>query len=237
MRLDNVVIPIARKLRFTRDIEQLVTAVNGEVIYGVIRRDGGPVVVLAVNIDEGDLALRTAFPIMVTNAVGQLTGRDDAPRMSLSTGEVAAFSSSAIQADLDLAASPASWQLVGPEGAASRLVSDQTEWTVGPFDRAGLWQIEPTGSTPADAPNATTATAEKPAETTRLADVRGFAIACNLSSRAETDLRPPVDLLTQNHDETVLAALGGGPPWYYLAALAVGLLVVEWGLYQRRWIT
>lgn len=236
VRLDNVVIPIARKLQFRTEVESLVSAVNGEVIYGVIRRAGGPVVILAVNIDEGDLALRTAFPIMATNAVGQLTGRDDAPRMSLATGEVAAFSSTSIQADLDLSGKPSGWQLVGPEGPPSNLMPDQTEWTVGPFDRAGLWRIEPTG--PETTPPDQTASSEKSeSEPTRLADVRGFAIACNLSSRPETDLRPPAELLTNRPEETPLAMLGGGPPWYYLAALGVALLVIEWGLYQRRWIT
>ena len=64
---------------------------------------------------------------------------------------------------------------------------DQTEWTVGPFDRAGLWRIEPTG--PETTPPDQTASSEKSeSEPTRLADVRGFAIACNLSESSFADM-------------------------------------------------
>lgn len=236
VRLDNVVIPTARRLNFLGECESLVSAVNGEIIYGVIRRASGAVVVLAVNIDEGDLALRTAFPIMATNAIGQLAGRDDAPRMSLATGDIAAIPSGPVMAEIS-SKPDAIWHLVSPEGERTRLRSDASNWSVGPFDHAGLWRIEALVGAPEGAPNPNSPTTVSVDANSKLADVPGHAIACNLTSRAESDLRTPQSLLDKPAADASLASLGGRAPWYYLAALAAGLLIVEWGLYQRRWIT
>jgi hypothetical protein len=60
-------------------------------------------------------------------------------------------------------------------------------------------------------------------------------IACNLASASESDLRPQVE------DGAMLAAdpfgITGHPLWFYAVLLAAVLSAVEWGLYQRRWIS
>ncbi len=94
VRFDNVQLPEARGLTFKGETSALVTAVSGEVLYGSIRRESGMVLVLAVNLDEGDLPFRTAFPILFTNAVSHLTGGKDDLRPSLSAGEVTTVTAS-----------------------------------------------------------------------------------------------------------------------------------------------
>ena len=60
-------------------------------------------------------------------------------------------------------------------------------------------------------------------------------IACNLANRRESDLRVPETGRADAEPET--AGLAGQPLWLYLL-MAAGLLgVVEWYLYQRRWIS
>jgi hypothetical protein len=53
-------------------------------------------------------------------------------------------------------------------------------------------------------------------------------------STEEADMRVPVEL----RGRAELAAVGaaGPPPWPFVAAVALLLLVVEWCLFQRRWI-
>ena len=73
VRLDNVLMPEARKLTFTAEGRQAAgrwpRAATGEPLYCAIERPEGKVLVLTVNLDQGDLPFRTAFPIMATNAL------------------------------------------------------------------------------------------------------------------------------------------------------------------------
>ncbi len=57
-------------------------------------------------------------------------------------------------------------------------------------------------------------------------------LACNLSSREESDLRPRTQLPTT--DEFWLLSLGGRSIWFYCVLMALALAAVEWWLYQRR---
>jgi hypothetical protein len=62
-------------------------------------------------------------------------------------------------------------------------------------------------------------------------------IACNLASRAESDLRPPEGLAAAGAESAAAAGFAGRPVWFYLLAAAWLLAAVEWYLYQRRWIS
>ncbi len=75
VRLDNVLMPEARKLTFpARAAGAGLGAGQAIRCTRRSRRPDGKVLVLTVNLDQGDLPLRTAFPILVTNALAWFAG-------------------------------------------------------------------------------------------------------------------------------------------------------------------
>jgi hypothetical protein len=106
--------------------------------------------------------------------------------------------------------------LKSPDGSAKKLPEGGGKITAGPFDRCGLWSVAP----------------ESPG-----APLQEFAV--NLMSKAESDLRPPEGLATvaTAADTGLVSGFFGRPVWWYLIGIAWILVVVEWYLYQRRWIS
>jgi hypothetical protein len=210
VRLDNVLMPEARKLTFTEAAgkpQALVGALAGEPLYCAIDRPTGKVLLLTVNLDQGDLPLRTAFPILFTNALGWFAGGRGELREALATGATT---------EVTLPAqSGGAFLLRAPDGQTSPLPSGVTRTTVGPLDQCGIWSVVPV--TPGAAPV--------------------FEFACNLANRAESDLRPAEELPASAAEATVAAGFVGRPVWFYLLAAAWLLAGVEWYLYQRRWIS
>ena len=72
--LDNVQISKARQLRATGPSHVLAGTVSGDLVYAELMRDNGRCLLLATNLDESDLAFRTVFPIMISNALVWFTG-------------------------------------------------------------------------------------------------------------------------------------------------------------------
>lgn len=214
VRLENVILPEGRKLTFTAAAgkpKPLATALTGDPLLALIERPGGNVVVLTVNLDLGDLPFRTAFPILVSNTLAEFSGGRGELHEALATGATV---------EIALPSAPVNEQaaLRAPSGAVQLLPKGVERTTIGPLDQCGIWTIS--NSTAKDA---------KPIE----------EIACNLASRAESDLRPLEGLSPQ----TAMAEAGffGGflarPLWYFLIAAAWLLATGEWFLYQRRWIS
>src|SRR5690606_10135479 len=58
-------------------------------VYAEVARERGRLLVLTVDIEEGDLTFRTAFPIMVTNALGWFGGDAGELAPALTSGSVA----------------------------------------------------------------------------------------------------------------------------------------------------
>jgi hypothetical protein len=217
VRLDNVLMPEARQLTFQTPPQVLASALGGEPLYAAITRPNGKVLVLTVNLDQGDLPLRTAFPIMAANALTWFAGNLGELRESLASGAVT-------EAELP---EKTSSTLPGPElflwtpqGERRPLPQDQTKPAIGPLDRCGVWSIAPRVSETIDAPGAPQ-----------------WEAACNLASSQESDLRPPESLLASSLPTMAVAGLFTRPIWFYLIALAWLLAAVEWYLYQRRWIS
>lgn len=236
VRLDNVLMPEARQLTFLKEPHQLVAALGGEPLYCAIDRPEGKVLVLSLNIDRGDLPLRTAFPILATNALAYLAGHAGELRESLATGAVtevelgegggwrvadggtgeeAGSGKTGQNQSTDLA-------LWTPGGQSRPLPKHVSKATVGPLDQCGVWSVGP--SSPSE-----TKAGQQPAPL--------LEIACNLANRAESDLRTPDSLLAAETTMLALAGFAVRPIWYYLVAAAWLLTVVEWFLYQRRWIS
>jgi hypothetical protein len=210
IRLDNVLMPEARKLKFTPAAgkpQVLAGALTGEPLLCTLERPEGKVLVLTVNLDKGDLPLRTAFPILATNALAWFAGGRGELREALAAGAVTEVALPENQGGEFL--------LRSPDGQTRKLPPGVKRTTVGPLDQSGLWGIVPAaaGASPVQ------------------------EIACNLANRAESDLRTPESLSSAGVEQAAALGFAGRPLWFYLLAAAWLLAAVEWYLYQRRWIS
>ncbi len=254
VRLDNVLMPEARQLTPGTDAQVLVASAAEDPLYFAIDRPKGDVLVLSVNLDRGDLPLRTAFPILMTNALNWFTGDKGELQEASAAGDVAAIDVSSL---VDEDATPE------PEGAAAaedgddpgseqsesivEAVDERREFlltapngdettvtalggiaTIGPLDQCGIWRL--TAKEEGGAAGSGGVAEEEAGEP------RGIRIACNLSNPQESNLRPAETEATGSI-QTLHAGLGGKPIWFYLALVACALVATEWYLYQRRWIT
>ena len=214
VRLDNVIMPEARKLTFTPAAGKpliLAGAVTGDPLFALIDRPEGKVAVLTVNLDKGDLPFRTAFPILAMNTFSYFSSASSELREALATGTTTEIT-------LPTASGGVSeYVLRGPDGHTRKLPSGGAKVTLGPFDRCGVWAVVP------DAAGA--------------APVEEFAV--NLMNKAESDLRPPevFTVATTASQAGLSGGFLGGPMWWYLALAALVLAACEWYLYQRRWIS
>lgn len=226
VRLENVSMTEAMLLNLSAPHQTLAAALQDEPLYVSIERPTGRVLVLTANLEQGDLPLRTAFPIMMTNAIVQFQGSRGEFREALPTGSFVDVDLSGHQAPdrstppgpepSSTRQAPDGLVLRGPRGNERALREDVTRLVVGPLDGCGVWQVAPKPSK-LDQPSAVYT-----------------ELACNLVNAEESDLQrdtvsPPTT--------TELAAAGGRPIWFYLAAAALVLTAVEWLLYQRRWIS
>ena len=62
-------------------------------------------------------------------------------------------------------------------------------------------------------------------------------LACNLTNRAETDLRAAEELTAETQNVQLASSWLTRPIWLYLIVLAWLVACAEWFLYQRRWIS
>lgn len=216
VRLDNVTMPDARQLKFAAGakVKVLASSLSGDPIYALVDRPEGKVLVMTVNLDQGDLPLQTAFPILMSNAMAEFAGSKGELRESIAAGGLT---------EVDVpgkAAGAPDWVFKAPDGQL-REVPKTPKALLGPLDQVGIWSIVPRP----DPKAAKDATAAKPA----------LELAANLSSRAESDLRAPEALKAIRAGGG--GAWGGRPIWYYLIFAAWSLFALEWFLYQRRWIS
>ena len=214
VRLDNVTFPKTKKLTFLTDTAKpIASSVGGEAIFTTLLHGDKKAIVLGVNLEESDLAFRTVFPILSSNAIAWFTNQSGELSLAISGGETATLSESSRQAlgQEDL------W-LISP----SQQVKRQTGRTIGPLNETGLWELY--WMKDKDVPTL---------EPLRASGKMLERYAVNLKSAQETDLRSTEDA-TPESIETAIASWFSYPPWYYLALLIGLLLVVEWGMYQRR---
>jgi hypothetical protein len=214
VRLDNVIMPEARKLSFTPAAGKpqiLAGSVTGEPLFALIDRPEGKVAVLTVNLDKGDLPFRTAFPILAMNAFSYFSSASSELREALATGTTTEVTLPTASAGVS------EFVLRAPNGGTRKLPAGGVKVTLGPFDQCGVWTVVPA------APGA--------------APIEEFAV--NLMNKAESDLRPPdvFTIPTTAAEAGLSGGFLGGPMWWYLALAAFGLAACEWYLYQRRWIS
>ncbi|MFV0444483.1 MAG: vWA domain-containing protein [Planctomycetaceae bacterium] len=233
VRLDNVLMPAARQLKFSVKPHVLAGSVSGEPIYAELPREAGRCLVLTVNLEEGDLAFRTAFPILVSNALGWFAGTSGELNRAVSTGDIATLTVPSTTVGRE-----PTYQLRDPAGRlqnlsppaadddAGTVLRESLPLTVGPLERVGIYEVL------AGVAGRTAAPSEEPeTESSPLA-----SLAVNLANADESDLRPPEHLDASRPDAALVAGWFTRPFWFYLAAAAGLVAVLEWFLYQRRFV-
>jgi hypothetical protein len=214
VRLDNVTFPNTKKLTFLTDTAKpIASSVGGEAIFTTLLHGDKKAIVLGVNLEESDLAFRTVFPIFSSNAIAWFTNQSGELSLAISGGETATLGESS----RETLGQEALW-LISP----SQQVKRQTGRTVGPLNETGLWELYRMKDQ--DIPTL---------ESLRASGGLLERYAVNLESAQETDLRNTEETVPESI-ETAIASWFSYPPWYYLALLIGLLLVVEWGMYQRR---
>lgn len=237
VKLQNVLMPEARQLKVKGRFEVLAEALTGDPLYFTVHRPQGKLAVLTVNLDLGDLPLRTAFPIMMTNLLGWFAGTKgelreaiaagtttqvELPRQNQSVVTLVGTSIAATQASpIDTNAGQDEWLLQAPDESVRPLPPDVSETTVGPLDQCGVWSVvagkdgQPLLAEGTPAPVI-------------------LQLACNMANSQESDIR--VKDMSQEQPSMLQAGLGSRPIWFYLLAAAWILTAIEWWLYQRRWV-
>ncbi|MCC6511635.1 MAG: BatA and WFA domain-containing protein, partial [Pirellulaceae bacterium] len=125
VKLTNVLFPAARQLTFTNEPSVLIKTPLEEPLLVHLRRSTGDVLILNVDLDQGDLPLRIAFPVMMKNALEWFEGSQGELQPALATGS--------------------STQIVLPEQTSPSVTSDASQASVGqplPAERSN----EPAGS-------------------------------------------------------------------------------------------
>jgi hypothetical protein len=218
VRLDNVLLPEAKQLTPIEGAKALVTALSGDPLYFAIEQPGRKVLVLTVNLDQGDLTFRTAFPIMATNALSWFAGQSGELRESLAAGAVTELPVHVVDGTEALVCKT-------PSGKTLALPVGSSKAVIGPLDECGIWSL----------------VCEQPAANSSTSDgtrnVPTMEVACNLANRMESDLRAPESLLKTQPAVALAATWFARPIWFYLIGAAWLLAAVEWFLYQRRWIS
>lgn len=260
VRLDNVLFPGAKQMSFTGEIEPLIQDPLDGPLFARLKRPGGDAVVLACNLDQGDLPLRIAFPVLMKNTIEWFQGNTGELRPAVATGEMLAVHVSAVNvsAASDRPLIPASDEAVPADDATEvqtvdanpqtavqplELVSPSQQRTplarageqviLGPLLETGLWTVRtarPAGETPELTPMS--AQSNGTTTTSEAASERDILVACNLVDAAESDLRPRGELAEVPNRS--LAIMGGQSLWFYLTLIAALLIAAEWWLYQRR---
>ena len=244
IRMDNVLMPEAKRLEFKAPIHKLAATLTGEPVYARITRPNGRCLVLSVNLERSDLAFRTAFPILITNALSWFAGQPGELQPSLSTGQLTLLDESIGEGSVLSASLPVSGEhaddvseegadtsvsarqqrcLISPSGEKSQLLSYQ----IGPLNKTGVWRVSEDEINLRSGDGSDT-------------NVGGNVLqqfAVNLANASETDLRPVEGLASAASESSAAGAWLTRPVWFYLIVVASLFLVLEWFLYQRRFIT
>src|SRR5438046_2730989 len=156
---------------------------------------------------------------MATNALAFFAAQSGELRESLAAGSVSEVVLPPSVADIFVCHTPTGKTLPLPAGLSKA--------AIGPLDECGLWSVT-------REPPAVTSTTK---DSTRSVPATEIELACNLANRTESDLRVPESLLKTQPAAALAATWFSRPIWFYLVGAAWLLAVVEWFLYQRRWIS
>lgn len=215
--LVNVSMPGSRPLELSDEATPLLTEVGGATLMASLVNDQNRIVVLASDLHTSDLPLRIAFPVLMTNAVNWFLSRSGEIEPSLTTGRLAKTKLSAPRPV------PHVWN--DAKGNSGVVTIEEDVATIGPVDHVGLATIairtEKIASENSNDEDDAAIQEPEPVAT----------LAVNLANADESDLRPRVELEDASGE---LSGSGRRSIWFYLTIMALGLVVGEWFLYQRR---
>ena len=229
VQLQNVLLDGGRDIQveevFAPSTTLLETADGAKVLVAV-ERPAGRLLLLSADLDASDLPLRIAFPVMMTNAVNWFFRQSGDMNPALLTGQIASVPWDRPDAESD------SVILVDPDGDRRGVTIANRRVSVGPASRTGIYGLfrESTLPNQLDPPSEESETALSPIELQRDQRANGELLAFNLCDENESDLKIP---------ELEASIVGdppasGAPPWFYLALIAIGLVIGEWALFNRR---
>lgn len=222
VQLQHVLMPEAEQIRPVVSHSTLVESASGEPLYVHIPRPVGDILVLPVNLELSDLPLRTAFPIMLTNALSWFAKQSSEFLGAVSTGETVEFS---LPAELASGDGEELLRLSHPV-AGSRIVRARNgEAAIGALSTTGIWTL-----TPLKPPDGVASSVSGPAR-----QEAAVQLACNLSDPEESDLRPRAKITERKLP--VETGLAGHPVWFQLTLAALLLIMLEWLFFNRRWIS
>ncbi len=235
LQLSNTLFPGARQLQATpENAIAAIRSISDDPLLLHIPRSSGDVIVLNVDLDQSDLPLKIAFPVLMKNSLEFLMGLDGELTYSVPSGQVASVRLPPSQREVnpqreeqDDPTSPeinpkssvketsieseTRWLLTSPSGKRIECKAHDGHIQTDPLTECGLWTLRPSAVN----------------EDTPL-----IQLACNLSNRRESDLRGETEAGSSPPNEILAGA--GRPIWFYLAVLATFLATGEWWLYQRR---
>lgn len=212
----NILIPQAVRLTPTAEHRRLVETASGDPLLLQFSRDDGDAFVLTPDLEQGDLPLRTAFPILLGNMLNWFSGQARDIELAIPAGTQKILTVPAnILSD---AAVTGKVRLISPNGTSELRPLRNATAPIGPLEQTGIWTL----------------TASETDSTAPVATQSRMQIACNATNPAESELRPVAG--TVSSSATDPAGTGHRPRWMYLAMVALALLLVEWCLFQRRWI-
>jgi hypothetical protein len=132
VRLKGLTLPRGRALQPRNDqAKVLAKGPGGEPLLVAFERPEGKVVVLTGDLESGDLPLRTAFPILMTNALVWLAGGQENFRAAVPTGSVV---------EVPLPDTPG-LQAIAPDGRVLPLPAGASRASLGPLDQVGIWRV------------------------------------------------------------------------------------------------
>jgi hypothetical protein len=228
VRLDNVSFPNTKKLAFVSEqAHSLASSVGGESIYATVPHGDQKALVLGVNLEQSDIAFRTVFPILASNAMAWFSGQSG--ELSLA---VAAGNSTVRKSNDDIRLGETAMEnlwLVSPTNHVERQVGQTTR----ALTQTGVWELIPSKSDRTPSNPKIDAHEVPSAESLRNNNDRVERLAVNLANADETDIRSESE---SQGDQSLssFAAWFSYPIWFYLALLIGLVLVLEWGMYQRR---
>jgi hypothetical protein len=226
-----------RQLQLPAGAQVLAATYSGEPVYAIVPHEQGEVLVLNLDVQEGDFPWRTEFPLLMANAVNWLAGQSAEFQASYATGDVvslvgstAAISELAGNAPVHQLGGGGARQIRTPAGERLVAAAGQPITQLGPLHQAGIWTLWPAHG-PLDAAASNAEQTEPPTDQSARAPL--VRLGCNVVNPHESNLLAP------QREGTQLAGLSasGQPWWFYLIATGLLLLAVEWWLYQRRWIS
>ncbi|MEM6470291.1 MAG: BatA and WFA domain-containing protein [Planctomycetota bacterium] len=260
VRLQNMLVPGARSLELADNMKPLLMDSSGRPLMAS-RVDGrNRLVVLSANLEEGDLPLRIAFPVMMTNAVNWFLSRTGEVQPSIPTGsrariELPEIAMKASQTSVDDSGSLTD---LGSTDEAIPAVSGDGEETLvsSPVQSSWIWK-DPGGNThpatlddrgawvgPANRVGTITLTRSLDLEQNTSASETSSSgdtskdepsddriVAVNLCDVIESDLQREPVTSTQGG---LVAGSGMRSIWFYVTVIALVLIVGEWFLFQRR---